>query len=375
MKATVKDSIIRTGSIWYNFARQQIDWHKHNQVISGLFLGVIPTATTYIGEHISNSADQIIEDILNANPTKPLGLVVSVVEPDELAGEGFSGVTMAQPKDWIERNIEHRLVEMRDFSAVVDIKTAIDAILKMKEVIDSGKAVYIHCKAGRSRSAMFCAIYLSLFMINPLTGMNYTLEEAEVLIRNARKQICIEDAKMILAAEIIEEIQKILNISAVPETKEEIALTHERLNQFLVDSHTKERVLQLSCTLNLEDYALRAEKLHRFTSCHRTELVNELTMLIKKPHSEQWFFAVLEHPNNPLLRFEQAEPARTDSPDDSMLRRRLAQAFVDEVLEFTTSALSCSREELMTLIHGQDRPHQSFSFEILSPASFRPDSP
>ncbi|MCE3237712.1 MAG: hypothetical protein K0R24_693 [Gammaproteobacteria bacterium] len=201
-------SIIRTCSLWFNLVRQKTDWDKHNQILPGLFLGVIPTASTFAGKFFSNTSDDIIQNIKHTNPDKPLGLIVSVVEPDELASKGFLGITMVSPLDWKAKNIKHLLVEMRDFSADVDHKKVITAILQMKKTIDAGESVYIHCKAGRSRSAMLCAVYLTMFVDNPATQQKYTLPEAILFLKNARKQVLIQRKKFILAQKIINEMKQ-----------------------------------------------------------------------------------------------------------------------------------------------------------------------
>jgi hypothetical protein len=201
-------SIVRTCSLWFNFIRQKIDWDKHNQILPGLFLGVIPTKSSFVGKFFSNTSDDIMQNIKKTNPNRPLGLIVSIVEPDELASKGFLGITMVSPLDWAAKNIKHTLVEMRDFSADVDHKKVITAILQMKETIEAGQSVYVHCKAGRSRSAMLCAIYLTIFVNNPATQQKYTLPEAILLLKNARKQTLIERKKFILAQKIIDEMKQ-----------------------------------------------------------------------------------------------------------------------------------------------------------------------
>ena len=111
---------------------------------------------------------------------------------------------MVSPQDWLANDIKHTLVNMRDFSADVDHKTVIQTILKIKEAIDNHQSVYIHCKAGRSRSAMLCAIFLTVFIDNPMTQQKYTLPESILFLKNARKQLLIDRRKFSLAQKIID---------------------------------------------------------------------------------------------------------------------------------------------------------------------------
>ena len=272
--------IARSASLRYNQTMQWLGyWAKHSQIVSGLFLGVIPTNATAMGDGFCDTPQEIIDFIKQTNPTRSLCLVVSVVERCELEKDSFLGVSTVTPDQWKRAGMEHLLVEMQDFTANLNNKEeAITALFKMKKAIDSGNSVYVHCKAGRSRSAMLCAIYLAAFVINPETKKNYTLPEAIQTIKNARKQTKIEENKVAMATEILKEIhvqlghQKPNNVleQSTPNT-----LT-DALNSMLTQSSVKHEVLNLTETYHLKAYAASAEKSHWFLSCYRSKLISEL---------------------------------------------------------------------------------------------------
>lgn len=359
-RISILQPVFRTSSIWYNFIKQVLDWDKYNQVVSGLFLGVIPTATTILGDYLNTSSEKIISDVQRANPTKPLGLVVSITAADELAGEGFYGVTMVRPAEWKERKIEHLHVEMEDYTANVNMEVALETLKKMKQVMDSGKSVYIHCKAGRSRSAMFCAIYISLFLVNPNTSMRYTLPEAIQLIKQARSQIDIEKEKIELASLIITEAiaRKIeatdLPMEKKPELSGEETSLSNRLNELLLETSTKENILGLPSTLSLIEYGCREQKKHPNKPSQPGLLVDELLELVRKPHSEQWFYCMFNETQSPFKEI-------ADHPEAAAL----CEAFKTAIMNYLAEALACREEQILEIAWCE-----RLTWELLSPCTY-----
>jgi protein-tyrosine phosphatase len=72
---------------------------------------------------------------------------------------------------------------IRDFDAE-DLKVKIKgAAEKLKELIDEGKSVYVHCTAGMSRAAATVIIYL-------VFNYDYSLDEAYEYVKYYRNIIC-----------------------------------------------------------------------------------------------------------------------------------------------------------------------------------------
>jgi hypothetical protein len=199
---------MRTASLFYNYMNVKTNgWDVCNFIIEGFWIGMVPTKEAPI-EEATNLDLKIVNRISAHDAKRPLKLVVSVVEPQELAKHGFMGVKTVAPHDWQQLGAEHHLVIMRDFSANVALFDAIKAVLKIKYCIDNGGAVYAHCKAGRSRSAMIGAIYLVVFAVIPTTGHLFTLEKAVQFLKEKRKQIDLGQSKLEKAAEIISKLRE-----------------------------------------------------------------------------------------------------------------------------------------------------------------------
>lgn len=194
-------------SLSYNLVRGLVDYHKHSFVTSGLFLGMLPVQRTALGGTFAHSTDEIIAFVQSLDAERPLRMVISVVEPEELNGNRFVGFTVASPDDWKAQGIQHCLLEMRDFQAHVDTGAALEALVRAKGCIDGGGAVYIHCKAGRSRSAMICAVYLAAYVSNPETMHLYSLDEAVLLLQRQRKQVSLDADKLVKAGELLLQLQ------------------------------------------------------------------------------------------------------------------------------------------------------------------------
>jgi len=186
----------RSISLMYNLVRGLIDWNKLDEILDGLYVSMLPVKHSPIGSVLSHTHLDIIERIKQQNPKRPLGLVVSVVEKDELHGEGFLGFATVLPEDWERAGVEHRLLEMRDFQAEVDTHQAIETVFYMKKVYDQGKSVVVHCKAGRARSAMLCLLFMALFSVDSETGQLYSLDNALKLLQNKRKQVHVGNDKV-----------------------------------------------------------------------------------------------------------------------------------------------------------------------------------
>lgn len=199
----------RTLSLAGNFASTNLHFNDiSNCIIPGLFLGIIPVKRSICGQRCTNTHLRIINEVNNTDRTRPLELIVSVVKQDELTGSGFLGFTMVDIKDWEERRIAHRLLEMGDLRAEVNNRAVIETLHQMKRCIDDGKSVYVHCKAGRGRSAMICAIYLAAFVQNPTSRALYSIDEALKFLSNRRKQVDLTVGQIYKAREILAEMRR-----------------------------------------------------------------------------------------------------------------------------------------------------------------------
>lgn len=111
--------------------------------------------------------------------------VVSMVEAFEQEDSCF-GKPVRKDK-WEEIGVDNIRFETPDFRPI-SLKVLYDATLFLKESVDQKKKSYVHCKAGRGRSASVVMTYLILF-----EGLSYA--EAEKLIKSKRPHIDLENKK------------------------------------------------------------------------------------------------------------------------------------------------------------------------------------
>lgn len=90
-----------------------------------------------------------------------IGTILSTVEPYELfsaAGEDLAQSYNVLPSDWKKIGINFYSVPAPDFEEM-SIEQLSEAVKVIENSLAQGKPVYVHCKAGRSRSASAIAAY------------------------------------------------------------------------------------------------------------------------------------------------------------------------------------------------------------------------
>lgn len=139
-----------------------------NKIIEGVYLGALP-----LRQH--------------KNLMKEAGVkrIVSMVEPFEHE-DSYAGRPMRNAH-WKEEEVEFRSFPSPDFKPI-SLKTLYKAACYVKESVDVKETVYIHCKAGRGRSAAVVMAYLTLFR-------DFGYEKAAQLIRSKRPHIDLENKK------------------------------------------------------------------------------------------------------------------------------------------------------------------------------------
>lgn len=121
-------------SLAYNKAR---NFPESNQILSQLQLGRIPEN--------------------NQVPNKT-GLIVSVVTMAEMAQVNFDFNQLSQKNP----PVKHLQIVMTDFGSAVPTAVAINAISQIHQSMQAGESIYVHCKAGRARSAMMLTALLAV---------------------------------------------------------------------------------------------------------------------------------------------------------------------------------------------------------------------
>ena len=137
-------------TLWFNmnkYKNGQRDWY--NQITERLYLGAIPLKSA------GTSGHQGRLDSIPGKMTSDLGVtgVVSINEP-------FERVVTFTKEEWAARGVELKTIDCGDFNFVPSRVELLDAADFIKAKMDQGGAVYVHCKAGRTRSATVVATYL-----------------------------------------------------------------------------------------------------------------------------------------------------------------------------------------------------------------------
>jgi atypical dual specificity phosphatase len=170
-KEGFKKLLFEISLIWTRITAGKDNWM--HRIHEGLYLGGIP-----------------LNDYGHVQVFKAMNIskIVSLVEAFEQNSKTFGGTPVSH-KQWEEAGIEQILLETPDFSA--PSKECLKAAVKeIREARASGKNVYVHCKAGRGRSATAFICYLLEYVL-PRSGP-IGMDEVEVAIRyvqNIRSQI------------------------------------------------------------------------------------------------------------------------------------------------------------------------------------------
>jgi hypothetical protein len=286
------------------FFHSKTQWDKYNQLATGLFIGQIPLGSSWIGGAL---IDKIVRFVNGANPYRPLRRIISVLEPDEAKGEGFLCVNTVTASDLAERKIERTLLNVPDFTAGFDEKATIDAVFDIRKCIVENGSAYVHCKAGRARSATVCLLYLMYFEINPYTQKRYTLSEALSHLTSCRVQIDLSQAKIDKARKIF----KLMERTPEYEAKAMQLAAEEKENpivKLVTSIQLKADILSLPSVKKLMEYAGEINQSSRGrVSCKRFNYIHSFIKSIANAHCEQWYFT-LESKEGPLEKLLQARP-------------------------------------------------------------------
>ena len=88
-------------------------------------------------------------------------------------------------EDWEKHGVNQLIISVPDFTASPNIQQLQSAIHFIKQLEDNPGRVYVHCKAGRSRSATVVAAYL-------MSTKGYSSAEALEEIKKHRPHIVIQ---------------------------------------------------------------------------------------------------------------------------------------------------------------------------------------
>lgn len=172
----------------------------HNSAGGRVLLGQLP---------VNGFNADLLSDLL------PDGLIVSCNESYELSGFA-SVIDITKPHCWQEVGIEHLHLPFVDFTANVQPALLLNTLNKMLEVYQRGGAIYVHCKAGRSRSPLVVALFMSILDLIAAESsddlaewdLKNLLQKNITRLEKQRPQTKIEASKVVLGIQILESYDK-----------------------------------------------------------------------------------------------------------------------------------------------------------------------
>jgi hypothetical protein len=197
----ISDKVFFGVSHFFNRAKVRAGWENYNEIVHSsdnkgrLLLGQLPV-------------DTFITDMLKE--LSPYGLIVSCIEPYEGAGSA-SVIDVIKPFAWQQVGIDHYHLPFIDFSDDVNPALALEALAKMLEVYQGGGTVYVHCKAGRSRSPLIVTLFMVILELNKNDRRVYDekilrrlLNKKIAKLTTQRPQTSIDEDKVNLGVKILQ---------------------------------------------------------------------------------------------------------------------------------------------------------------------------
>lgn len=362
--------------IWDRFGY----WDSMNQVADNLFLGRLPL----------NREDTKIIDAIKNSKNGPLKLVVSVVDPYEIT-EPLLGMDPARKEDWNINGVDHRILKMKDFSdgEGLDIQLAAKIVLEIQDYRERGFSVYIHCKAGRTRSAMLVICLLVLFELqkNP-ESVGRTLEElidmAVEYLATMREQIKVHPGVKNSAKKIIIAAQNMLKSRVVVlpsennevkfEVKSEINIEfphdfnilslQDRVDYLFAQPGFKTKIMGQDACKKLYDYKNKLLSDANIGRPKRASHVEHILVSINEAEDSKWYAGLMKKVTGPVDKLLTAEPCVNvrDQHGDKLYRARLIRDLMHEVEELVCEILHCNKKEFKNIYASSiELKPQSFS--------------
>ena len=187
---------------FYNRARTYMDWNSFSiirpasELHGELILGQIP---------ITSFRELLVKKLFGT------GLVVSCNDNFELSGVGAL-CNIIPPHVWSYYGIHHHHLPFTDFASNADPHLVIQTLETMAAVFYNKGSIYIHCKAGRSRSALIIALFLCVNEESIRQSLLLTVDDNQLKIilintikqvQKLRSQVSVDSNKLTLGVEVL----------------------------------------------------------------------------------------------------------------------------------------------------------------------------
>lgn len=185
-----KYTVNYAASFYYNFCRCLTGmWNWQDKIgdfhQGSIYLGILPFRST-------------IYDSLEYMKNEGITVVMSITEVYENNSGTFQAAI--KPSEYKEENIDHFQMPAIDFKTlpISDLESTIEY---MENKLQNGHRVYVHCKAGRGRSAEVTLAYLIRYH-------NMTVNQALLFVQSKRTQVSLGQARMATLEKIADKYQK-----------------------------------------------------------------------------------------------------------------------------------------------------------------------
>ncbi|KAL3068090.1 hypothetical protein niasHT_038080 [Heterodera trifolii] len=148
---------------------QPKQWTWYSRIDDNLILGAMP----------------FLSMLPELKEAENVGGVVCCTEEFELKAAWGA----VEPTDWANSEIEFHHIPMRDFVGSTSQQNIEEAVFFIDKISSKGRTCYVHCKAGRTRSATVAICYL-------MHKFDYSVDEAFDALSKKRPQILLHEAHL-----------------------------------------------------------------------------------------------------------------------------------------------------------------------------------
>jgi protein-tyrosine phosphatase len=257
-----------------------------NTVTDGIILGVIPK---------QNQIDDIIREAEQSKYFTEID-IISVTDEFE---QGMQNMLQPYEIDLLKEkegiSFKHHQVPMTDFGADITTQSVLATVYKIRQIVEDGGFVYIHCKAGRARSAMIVATYLAIFD-DEIKNQPDSLKLAVKKLVRARPQVDLHDDRVNDWSKLMEQS----DVKKLQKAQDTINLHHAIENRLQSENKTNLSINDYIEKFNIYSKDNNWDHLAWVKPTVKKTFIRSLKQIITK-ETKPWHF---NKGNSPLSTYE-----------------------------------------------------------------------